>query len=114
MTTDPLLIYGATGYTGRLIVEAALARGRHPILAGRDAARVERVAATYGLDYRATPLDDDAGLDRCVSDVAAVLLAAGPFSATAVPMARCCLRKGIHYLDVSGECAAIESLVRHG
>lgn len=114
MTSDPLLIYGATGYTGRLIVEAALARGLHPILAGRDNARVERVAATYGLEYRTASLDDDAGLDRCVGDIAVVLLAAGPFSATAAPMARCCLRNAIHYLDVSGECAAIEALVSHG
>jgi short subunit dehydrogenase-like uncharacterized protein len=114
MTSDPVLIYGATGYTGRLIVEAARARGLHPIVAGRDHARVERVAEAYGLEYRTASLDDAAALDRCVSGVAVVLLAAGPFSATAVPMASCCLRNAIHYLDVSGECTAIEALVARG
>jgi short subunit dehydrogenase-like uncharacterized protein len=114
MPSDPVLLYGATGYTGRLIVEAALGRGLRPILAGRDEARVETMAATYGLEHRTASLDDRAGLDRCVGNVAVVVLAAGPFSATAVPMARCCLRNGIHYLDVSGECAAIEALVSHG
>jgi short subunit dehydrogenase-like uncharacterized protein len=114
MTSDPLLIYGATGYTGRLIVEAALARGLRPILAGRDRARVESVAAQYGLECRAASLADHAALDRCVSGVGVVLLAAGPFSATALPMADCCVRNGIHYLDLSGECAAIEALVPRG
>ena len=37
------MIYGAYGYTGRLAVELALARGHRPTLAGRDV----RQARTY-------------------------------------------------------------------
>ena len=48
MTSDPLLIYGATGYTGRLVVEAARARGLRPILGGRNPDRLADVANVMG------------------------------------------------------------------
>ena len=39
--TQLLLIYGANGYTGRLIVEEAYRRGLRPIIAGRSAESIE-------------------------------------------------------------------------
>src|ERR1019366_4021761 len=41
VATSPLLIYGANGYTGRLIVQRALEQGLRPILSGRDAQAVQ-------------------------------------------------------------------------
>jgi short subunit dehydrogenase-like uncharacterized protein len=114
MTSDPLLIYGATGYTGRLVVDAALARGLRPILGGRNAARVEALAAEHGLEHRAAPLTDPAALERLLRNVSVVLLAAGPFSETAAPVVDACLGAGIHYLDLTGECAVIEALSCRG
>ena len=55
MTSDPLLIYGATGYTGRLVVEAALARGLRPILGGRSHDRLADVADAEGLETEWRP-----------------------------------------------------------
>src|SRR5439155_307245 len=43
--SDPLLIYGATGYSGGLMVGGALARGLRPIVAGRDETKVRGLAA---------------------------------------------------------------------
>lgn len=43
-----ILIYGANGYTGRLVVERALARGLRPILAGRNRQAVEALADETG------------------------------------------------------------------
>jgi short subunit dehydrogenase-like uncharacterized protein len=39
---NALLIYGANGYTGRLVVEEAVRRGLRPVLAGRDHAAIRR------------------------------------------------------------------------
>ena len=39
-----ILIYGATGYTGKLIAKAAADQGARPVLAGRNLARVNAVA----------------------------------------------------------------------
>jgi short subunit dehydrogenase-like uncharacterized protein len=114
MTSDPLLIYGATGYTGALVVEAALARGLRPILGGRNKVRLEELARVHGLEFRAALLTDAAAVARLLTDVNIVLLTAGPFSETAVPMVDACLRRGIHYLDLTGECAVIDALSYRG
>jgi short subunit dehydrogenase-like uncharacterized protein len=115
VVSDPILLYGAAGYTGRLILEAALARGLRPLVGGRDERKVRALAERHGLEARVARLPDDAALDGALRDVAVVLHAAGPYAETAIPMARACLRTGAHYLDLSGEVDAIEALARrHG
>ncbi|HVN85619.1 MAG TPA: saccharopine dehydrogenase NADP-binding domain-containing protein [Candidatus Binatia bacterium] len=107
---DPLLIYGATGYTGRLIVDAAKARGLRPLLAGRSESKLAALAERTGLEYRVVRLTDGAALDRVLNEVSVVLHAAGPFSETARPMVDACLRTRTHYLDITGEVAVIDGL----
>ena len=46
------LLYGANGYTGELIAREAATRGMRPILAGRNAAAVERLANELGCEAR--------------------------------------------------------------
>jgi len=45
-----ILIYGATGYTGKLIAKEAAAWGAHPILAGRGLEKVQAVAKPTNRD----------------------------------------------------------------
>lgn len=106
------LIYGAYGYTGELVLEQALATGLRPVLAGRNAAAVEALAARHGLEARVFGLEDPAALDRGLAGIGAVAHCAGPFSRTALPMAEACLRNRVHYLDITGEIAVFEAL--HG
>ena len=74
-----VLIYGASGYTGRLLAARAKARGLPTILAGRSAERLEPLAQSLGLPWRAVTLNDPAGLDAALQDVAAIVNTAGPF-----------------------------------
>jgi short subunit dehydrogenase-like uncharacterized protein len=112
------MIYGATGYTGKLVAQAAAARGLAPLLAGRNKAKLEAVAAPLGLEHRAFELTDRTALDAALAGIEAVLLIAGPFSHTSRPMLDACLRNGRHYLDITGEidvfedCAGRESEAR--
>ncbi len=108
--TDKFMIYGATGYTGRLTARTAVQQGLRPILAGRNPAKVAALAQELGLEGRAIALDDSAGLDAALREVAVVLHCAGPFSQTYPPMAAACLRTGTHYLDITGEIAEHEAL----
>jgi len=110
MTSHPLLIYGATGYTGRLLVEALRRRGVKPLLGGRNAAALASLAETTGCEYRVAALSDESALTSALAGVRVLLLAAGPFSRTADPVVRACLALGIHYLDLTGECVVLESL----
>jgi short subunit dehydrogenase-like uncharacterized protein len=108
-----LLVYGANGYTGRLVAQQCLAAGLRPVLAGRDAAAVTALARELSLPHRAFPLQP-AALDAGLDGVAVVLHCAGPFEDTALPMARACLRAGAHYLDITGELAVFEALRAFG
>jgi short subunit dehydrogenase-like uncharacterized protein len=103
------LVYGAYGYTGELITRLAASRGLRPILAGRSRERVEALAKTHGMPWRAFGLDDAAALDRGLDGVGVVLHAAGPFSRTSRPMVDACLRAKAHYLDITGEIEVFES-----
>lgn len=102
------LLYGATGYTGELIAREAVARQLRPILAGRNASAVERLARELGCEARAFALDDAASIARHLEGVTLVLNCAGPFSATARPMMQACLARGAHYLDITGEIEVFE------
>lgn len=108
------MIYGATGYTGRLVAELAIDRGQRPVLAGRDPEKVARVATPLGLPYRVFDLRGAEGVARALADVDAVAHCAGPFSATSAPMVDACLRTGTHYLDITGEVDVFEAVfARH-
>jgi short subunit dehydrogenase-like uncharacterized protein len=102
----PFLIYGANGYTGRLIAELAKQRGQSPVLAGRSADKVRPLAEELGLPWRAFPLERPD-----LKDVQLVLHCAGPFSATSRPMVDACLTARAHYLDITGEYEVFEAVL---
>ena len=108
--STPLLVYGAYGYTGRLIVAEALTRGLRPILSGRDAAAVNALARESGLEARPVSLEDATVLDAALAGVEVVLHCAGPFARTARAMVDACLRTRTHYLDITGEISIFETL----
>lgn len=97
------MIYGANGYTGRMMVEEAVKRGLRPVLAGRTAAALEPMAKQHGLPVRAFALDDPQALRSGLNGIGLVMHCAGPFSATCAPMLEACLDVGAHYLDITGE-----------
>lgn len=104
-----LVIYGATGYSGRLIVDHALARGLRPAIAGRDRNAVTKMAAAYGLPWHDARVDEPQRLRSMTGSAMVLLNAAGPFASTSAPLIDACLATGTHYLDISGEPGIIEA-----
>ena len=102
------LIYGAYGYTGKLIVAEAIKRGHQPVLAGRDPYALQQVANTYDLESIAFELSDEEKLHSVLKRFDLVLHAAGPYSATARPMIQACLKTKTHYIDITGEIEVFE------
>jgi short subunit dehydrogenase-like uncharacterized protein len=104
------LLYGANGYTGRLIAREAVVRGLRPVLAGRNAEAVGVLARELGLEQRIFSLDDAAATRAGLQGVQAVLHCAGPFAHTANPMVDACLEARVHYLDITGEIGVFERI----
>jgi short subunit dehydrogenase-like uncharacterized protein len=117
--SDPILIYGANGYTGELITRFAVKRGLKPVIAGRNEAAVREVAEKHGLKWRIFSLTEKEKLNAAVSEIKVLLHCAGPFSITSRPMVEACLRNKKHYTDITGEisvfetCAAMDKMARN-
>lgn len=107
------MIYGANGFTGRLIAEEALRRGHRPTLAGRSRDRVEPIARDLGLPFQIASLQDPAALREALAGQELVIHAAGPFIHTGEPMMRACLDAGASYVDITGEIPVFQSLFAH-
>jgi short subunit dehydrogenase-like uncharacterized protein len=97
------MIYGANGYTGRLIAAEAAKRGLQPVLAGRNEAALRALADELGLRWRQFTLDIAGAVEEGLRGIDLVLHCAGPFSATSAPMLEGCLATHTHYLDITGE-----------
>lgn len=98
-----VLIYGATGYTGRLIAGQLRHSHCHLVIAGRTPHRVRALAEELGVAGRAVALDEVEALDEAFDDVDVVINAASPFALTAPRLIESCLRTKTHYLDITGE-----------
>lgn len=102
-TTQTVLIYGVSGYTGALVSRTAKEAGVEQIAASRNPDKVRAHAEGIDVPSRAFALDDPDAVDAGLDGVGVVLNCAGPFSRTAEPLIQGCLRAGIHYLDLAGE-----------
>jgi len=108
------MIYGANGYTGELVAREAVRRGLSPVLGGRNAEAVGRLARELGLASRAYSLDDPQATAAALYGIKAVLHCAGPFVHTSAPMVASCLATGAHYLDITGEIPVFETVLAQG
>ncbi|KTB82556.1 hypothetical protein AO069_16660 [Pseudomonas syringae pv. syringae PD2774] len=95
-----LLIYGATGYTGRMAAERARALGLNVEIAGRNQQRLVSLAAQLDVKYRVFDADQAEGF---LSGISVLLNFAGPFVQTAEPLMRACIKAGVDYLDITAE-----------
>jgi len=105
------MIYGAYGYTGRLVAALATERGALPILAGRDERRLRALGERFELEHRVVDLSDADALRGALDAIDVVAHCAGPFSATSGPMVDACLATGTHYLDITGEIDVFEAVL---
>lgn len=107
-------VFGAYGHTGRFVVTELRARGFVPLLVGRDADKLQAMAASHpGLEYRVASAGDPASLDQALAGAAAVVNTAGPFASTAAPVIEAALRAGIPYVDVAAEIEANADTFAH-
>jgi short subunit dehydrogenase-like uncharacterized protein len=98
-----LLIYGATGYTGTLIVHEAARRGLDFEIAGRSEDKLKALAAELHVPYHVFAVGDIDGWKRSLDGKAVLLNIAGPFSETAEQSMEACIQFKVHYIDITAE-----------
>ena len=109
MATKPVVVYGASGYTGRLICEYLREYNVPFIAAGRDRAKIEasmreNVAGIETADYEIVEVGHDTrALTELFAGSSVVCNTVGPFSRYGPEVVEACLAAGTHYLDTTGE-----------
>lgn len=104
MENKDIIVYGAYGYTGELIVRRCIELDIKPLLSGRNEDKLKLVAEKYELPYQTASLEG-ADLDKLLAGSKVVIHAAGPFIFTSKPMVEACIRNKVHYTDITGEIA---------
>ena len=104
-TPGRIALYGATGYTGRLVAAELARRQADFVLAGRNADKLAALAGELGgAETAAVPLDDREDLRELLGSCAVVISCAGsPFVANGEPVVAAATETATHYLDTTGE-----------
>ncbi|MCU0266992.1 MAG: saccharopine dehydrogenase NADP-binding domain-containing protein, partial [Actinomycetia bacterium] len=106
MTGRPphVVLFGATGFTGRLTAAALVRRGVPVVLAGRSAARLAEVADEVGATHTAVAdADDRRALADLLHEGDVLVSTVGPFLRHGRVPVTTALDTGATYLDSTGE-----------
>lgn len=98
-----MLLYGAAGYTGKIIAGRAKELNLDFEIAGRDPQKIKALATALNVAYHIFTVDDDKSWEKVLVDKQVLVNAAGPFKFTARQAMDACLKAGVHYLDISAE-----------
>ena len=115
-----VIVYGATGFTGRLVTEHMLAthgvgRGVTWAMAGRSQSKLESVRSEIGAPAD-VPLviadaSDAASLEAMAKRAKVVITTVGPYQLYGEPMVAACVKAGTDYVDLCGEPAWMAAMI---
>jgi short subunit dehydrogenase-like uncharacterized protein len=116
LSTDyPVVVYGASGYTGRMVMEHLRELGMPFVAAGRSRKRVEesvrKVPGIESARYEIAEVEHTVdSLTKLFTGRTVVCNTVGPFARYNLEVAEACLNVGAHYLDTTGEQHALLQL----
>jgi short subunit dehydrogenase-like uncharacterized protein len=103
-----IVLFGATGYTGRLTAERLVALGERPLLAGRSEEKLASLAADLGdLEWQRADVFRRNSVFDLVSEGDVLLSTVGPFAKWGEPAVGAAIAARGTYLDSTGEPAFI-------
>ena len=100
-----IVLFGATGYTGRLTAEAMVERGLKPVLAARSQDKLDALAGELGggLETATADVADPQSVRALVERGDVLVTTVGPFARWGGPAAAAATTAGAHYIDSTGE-----------
>jgi short subunit dehydrogenase-like uncharacterized protein len=115
-----IVVFGATGFTGRLVAQylAAYGDGTRWAVAGRNRAKLDATLTEIGADVPILIADagDQESLRAIAAKTAVVCTTVGPYSRYGTPLVAACVEAGIGYCDLTGEPHWIREMIQrfHG
>lgn len=111
-----VVVFGATGFTGRLVAEHLAARGEAAgnwAIAGRSAEKLEQVAEELGVDVPRLVVDasDAEQVAAMAASTKVVCTTVGPYARFGEPVVRACAEAGTDYVDLTGEPQWIRQMI---
>ena len=115
-----LVVHGATGFTGRLVVEYLLQRypsgsGLRWAMGGRNAEKLaavrDEVGAPADTPLIVTDTSDRASLQALMDQTRLVLTTVGPYQLYGNEMVAACAKSGVDYVDLCGEPAWMRQMI---
>src|SRR5437763_1812172 len=109
MSTKPVVVYGASGYTGRLVCEYLREHNIPFVAAGRNkdrlATSMERnVPGIETADYEIAEVEHSTdSLTKLLTGAKVLINTVGPFAEYGHEAVQACLCAGCHYTDTTGE-----------
>ena len=109
MAKYPVVVYGASGYTGMLIMDWLIDQNIPFTAMGRDTARIkkmmeERVVRLESARYEIVEVEHEVdALAKAFEGAKVVCNTAGPFSRFGLSVVEAALNAGCHYIDTTGE-----------
>lgn len=110
-----LIVFGATGFTGALVVEylASLNINIEWAIAGRSLSKLDEVKASLGITALPTIVADSSDPDSLramVEQTRVVISTVGPYALHGTPLIMACAEAGTHYCDLTGEAQWMASV----
>jgi short subunit dehydrogenase-like uncharacterized protein len=107
-----IILFGATGFTGRLTAHALARRGANFSIAGRDRAKLEDVARSTGSpDIHIAQAGDVKALVNALKGARVLITCVGPFVELGATAAEAAIEAGVHYIDSTGEAVFVDKLL---
>lgn len=111
-----LILWGATGFTGRLVAEYLRDHGPARLrwaVGGRSREKLDALRRDLHLDADAVVGDshDRASLDALVRQTRVVATTVGPYTQYGTPLVAACAESGTHYCDLTGEPSWIRTTI---
>ncbi len=106
MKKNKVLIYGAAGYMGQLLLKINQKADYEIVLGSRN-----NFTANYPV--RVFSLDNEKDIIENLKDIKLVINLAGPFKNTNKQLVEACIKSGSHYIDIAGEMPELEAIFKY-
>jgi len=104
MKNRQIVLFGATGYTGKQVARELVAKGLAPVLCGRSREKLDTVAGELGsLKTAIADVENPAGLAALVNKGDILISTVGPFAKYGKTAVSVAVEKGAIYIDSTGE-----------